>query len=61
MTLNIDDEAMDILRGVISVRFVAGASGPIENVLLSILTLVDEGKDRLLLAGCEGKVIVEAI
>lgn len=52
---------MEILNSAIAIRFVAGASGPVEDVFLSILTGVHEGRDRFLLAGCEGKVIVEAI
>lgn len=61
MTLNIDSEAMDILRGMIAVRFVAGASGRIEDLVLSVLSSVEEGKDRFLVAGCEGKLTWEAI
>jgi len=61
LTLDLDDEAMDILNRIIAIRFAAGASGHVEDVLLSILSSVPEGKRRFLLAGCEGKVIVEAI
>lgn len=61
MTLIIDSEAMDILRSVIAVRFVAGASGPVEDVLLSVLSSVDEGKYSFLVAGCDGKLVVEPI
>ncbi len=61
ITLNIDDAAMDNLVAIISVRLIGGASGPIEDMLLSILTLIDEGKDQFLIAGCEGKLIVEAV
>lgn len=61
ITLNIDDEVLEHLNSVIAIRFVAGASGSVEDMLLSILTEVDNGADAFLIALCNDKLVVEAI
>ena len=61
ITLNIDEEALERLNAIIGVRFIGGASGPVEDMMLSILTENQNGTDTFLVALCNDKLVVEAV
>lgn len=61
LKLNVDQETLDLLNSLLTIRVLAGAQGPVETMLVSILCEVAEGKDEFLIAMCDGRVVVEAL
>ncbi len=57
IVLNIDEEALSLLNKAISMRFIVGINGPCEDMLLSVLS---NDSEESLIAGCNGKIVVEA-
>ena len=59
--LNVDEGVLAMLHALLTVRCVMGASGPLENVALTLLTEIEAGKDEFLIGMANGQIIVEAV